>query len=179
MLFSAKNIIPFGLIITREILFHPSLSRISVSLINKMSGFSTSETINQPREFVFGHLVNLDNFKNWMPGVLDIKINPNVDIGKGTKYIETRRFKSGEGDVQMEVLDFQAPELFVTSFYTGGVFCKYEYFLKKEGSKTIVSLTCKVKVTGHKKIWQPLIAWAIKLQDKNQLKALKASLENS
>ena len=47
MLFSAKNIIPFGPIITREILFHPSLSRISVSLINKMSGFSTSETITQ------------------------------------------------------------------------------------------------------------------------------------
>jgi len=143
-----------------------------------MSGFSISETINQPRELVFGHLVNLGNFKNWMPGVLDIKINPNIDIGKGAKYTETRRFKNGQGDVQMEVLDFQAPKLFVTGFYTKGTFCKYEYFLKKEDSKTIVSLNCKVQATGYKKIWQPLIAWAIKLQDKKQLKALKASIEN-
>ena len=143
-----------------------------------MSGFSTSETINRPIELVFDHLTDLNNFKNWMPGVLEIKINPNVGIAKGTKYIETRRFKNGEGDVQMEILDFRAPGLFVTGFNTGGTLCRYEYHLKKESSKTTVNLTCKVQVLGFKKIWQPLIAWAIKIQDKNQLKALKSRIEN-
>ena len=143
-----------------------------------MSGFSTSETINRPIELVFDHLTDLNNFKNWMPGILEIKINPNDKITKGTKYIETRRFKNRDGDVQMEILDFSAPYQFVTGFNTGGTLCRYEYHLKKESSKTIVNLTCKVQVLGFKKIWQPLIAWAIKLQDKNQLKALKSHIEN-
>lgn len=143
-----------------------------------MSGFSTSETINRPIKLVFDRLTDLNNSKNWMPGVLEIKTNPNVGIAKGTKYIETRRFKNTDGDVQMEILDFRAPDLFVTGFNTGGTLCRYEYHLKKESSKTTVNLTCKVQVLGFKKIWQPLIAWAIKLQDKNQLKALKSHIEN-
>ena len=143
-----------------------------------MSGFSTSETINSPIELVFDHLTNLSNFKNWMPGVLEIKIDPDVAIAKGSKYIETRMFKNGEGNVQMEILDLIAPNLFVTGFNTSGTFCMYEYQLEKESSKTTISLTCKVQVIGFKKIWQPLIAWAIRLQDKNQLKALKSNIEN-
>ena len=50
-----------------------------------MSGFSTSETINSPIELVFARLTNLSNFKNWMPGVLEIKIDPDVAIAKGSK----------------------------------------------------------------------------------------------
>ena len=144
-----------------------------------MSGFSASETINCPKELVFKQLTDLKNFKNWKPGILDIKINPNLEISKGTKYIEIRRFKNGEGDVHMEVLDINPPNLFVTGFFMGKTYCKYEYVLQSKYDQTIVSLNCKITVYGFKKLWQPLIAWAIKLQDKNQLKALKASLENS
>ena len=67
-----------------------------------MSGFSTSETINRPIKLVFDRLTDLNNSKNWMPGVLEIKINPNVGIAKGTKYIETRRFKK-EAEMVKEV----------------------------------------------------------------------------
>ena len=77
-----------------------------------MSGFSTSETINSPIELVFGHLTNLSNFKNWMPGVLEIKIDPDVAIAKGSKYIETRRFKNGEGSVQMESIKVSVSKKF-------------------------------------------------------------------
>ena len=142
-----------------------------------MAGFQVTELIDRPPKEVFDYVSDLQNIPHWLPGVVEVEIATKGPVGAGTRYIEVRRFKKGQGKVEMEIEGYDPPQRISTQFDRGGYKTTYFYTFEAEGAGTRAKLDCVISTGGLKKLKLPLVVWAIKLQDKYQLRSLKAAIE--
>jgi len=82
----------------------------------------TSITIAAPIDFVFEYVSNMENYKYWFPGVVDIKSSNNLTHGEiGKKYVETLSLPSGDVELEIEVDRCDINQLFLTKGNLVGV----------------------------------------------------------
>ncbi len=75
----------------------------------------TSITIASPINVVFKYVSNMENYKHWFPGVVEIKSENNLPHGVvGKKYVETLSLPSGDTELVIEVDQCDINHLFLT-----------------------------------------------------------------
>lgn len=104
-----------------------------------------SVSISSPIETVFKYVSNMENYKEWFPGVACIKSANDLDHGVvGKKYRETLSLPSGEAELLIEVSQCDVNRLFLTKGNLTGVLPQMtvEFIAQKEGC-------CEVKLQYH------------------------------
>lgn len=82
----------------------------------------TSIAIAAPTDVVFKYISNMENYKHWFPGVVDIKSANNLDHGMvGKKYVETLSLPSGDSELVIEVNQCDINRLFLTKGNLAGI----------------------------------------------------------
>ena len=142
-----------------------------------MAGFAVSEWIACPPRRVFDFITDATNAPQIVPGLKGtVKLTegpPQV----GTRYRETRLINGKDQQVELEVKEFAAPNVYDVQNVTDGIETVYRYTLRPEGAGTHIGLVCEVKAAGLKKLLLPLVASVLKKQDGAHLQTLKQVLE--
>jgi len=82
----------------------------------------TSITIDAPTPVIFKYVSNMENYKRWFPGVVDIKSANNLEHGViGKKYVEKLSLPSGESELIIEVNQCDTNHLFITKGDLAGI----------------------------------------------------------
>ena len=82
----------------------------------------TSITIDAPTPVVFKYVSNMENYKRWFPGVVDIKSANNLEHGViGKEYVEKLSLPSGESELIIEVDQCDTNQLFLTKGDLAGI----------------------------------------------------------
>ena len=144
-----------------------------------MPGFRAAVLIARSAEEVFSYVTDPDNAPKWLPGVTGLEMITEGPLSAGTRLRESRRVGERAGDVDIEIVAHEPPSLYTTRFVQGGYEATYEYTFEVEEEGTKVVLACTVAGRGLSKLMAPIVALAMRRQDKGQLKALKEVLEGS
>ncbi len=74
-----------------------------------------SITINTSVEKIFNFVSNMENYKSWFPGVIDIRSNNGLDHGVvGKQYKEKLLMPDGESELLIDVVDSTKDKKFQT-----------------------------------------------------------------
>ncbi|MEO1245625.1 MAG: SRPBCC family protein [Pseudomonadota bacterium] len=80
---------------------------VQLAQIEKTFGFSSRH--------VYQYVVDMENYGNWFPGVIDIHSVDELPPGTiGKRYLERIEFPTGPGELNIEVKQATANERFVT-----------------------------------------------------------------
>ena len=142
-----------------------------------VAGFHASEHIDRPPEDVFAYITNLDNALEWLPAVTHLEQITQGPLSVGTRYRETRQVGDREGQVEMEVTEYDPPRRYAVAFARGGYESTYRYTFEAESSGTRAELACVVSGRGLKRLTAHIVARAMKRFDEGQLASLKAAIE--
>jgi len=105
----------------------------------------TSITIAARIDTVFEYVSNMENYKHWFPGVVDIKSANNLTHGEvGKKYVEILSLPSGAVELEIEVDQCDINHLFLTKGNLTGILpqMKVTFFVNEEKS-------CEVNLQYH------------------------------
>lgn len=84
---------------------------------------TTSISISAPIETIFEYVTNMENYKQWFPGVIHIKSANDVQHGTvGKTYVETLSLPNGNVDLIIEVVQCETNRLFLTQGDLPGIF---------------------------------------------------------
>ena len=144
-----------------------------------MRAFRASELIDRPPEEVFAYVTNFDNAGAWVPGVDKVEQVTDGPVAEGTRYMEVRPVRGVHRRLEMEVFRHDPPRAFSAGFTKGGFRVTFEYGFEAEGRATRVELKSYVRGFGLNRLKEPLSAWAIRYQDRRQLRSLKAAIEGN
>ena len=142
-----------------------------------MAGFTVNQQIDRTPEDVFTFVTDLDNLVRWLPRVTRAERLSGGPLSVGSRYRETRLAKGRESTVEMEVKEFEPPRTYSTGFAAGGYEATYSYSFQAEDAGTRVRLAFKITGQGLQALMAPIVSYAIKRQDKKQLKRLKEAVE--
>lgn len=142
-----------------------------------MAGFHASEYIDRSPEEVFAYITDLDNALSWLPAVTRLDRITEGPMAAGTRYRETRQVGDREGQVEIEVTEYDPPGGYATAFNRAGYDSTYQYTFVAEGSGTRAELECVVVGHGVRRLTAPLVARAMRRFDQGQLASLKAAVE--
>jgi len=82
----------------------------------------SSITISEPIDTVFKYISNMENYKEWFPGVVDIKSANDLAHGiVGKQYVEMLSLPSGDAELVIEVDQCDVNSLFLTKGNLTGV----------------------------------------------------------
>jgi uncharacterized protein YndB with AHSA1/START domain len=68
-----------------------------------MTSVSSTVTVNQPVEKVFGYVVNVENHKAWQAGILDATMTPPGPVALGSIYTYTTEVMGKKYASQLQV----------------------------------------------------------------------------
>ena len=81
-----------------------------------------SISISAPIHAVFDYVTNMENYKEWFPGVVKIASANSLNHAEvGKKYTETLSLASGESQLVIEVVKSESGQLFVTQGDLAGI----------------------------------------------------------
>jgi len=104
-----------------------------------------SITISAPVEIVFTYVSNMENYKHWFPGVIDINSYNNLAHGVvGKKYKETLLLPDGEAELIIEVDQCEDNRLFITKGNLVGVLPRMSLIFSVDHEKN-----CHVSLQFH------------------------------
>jgi len=142
-----------------------------------LAGFSANEYIDRSPEEVFAYITDLDNALSWLPAVTRLDRITDGPMAVGARYREVRQVGDREGQVEMEVAEYDPPHGYATAFNRGGYDSVYRYTFGAEGSGTRAELECVVVGRGVRKLTAPIVARAMRRFDQGQLASLKVAIE--
>ena len=82
----------------------------------------TSINIAAPIDSIFKYVTNMENYKHWFPGVIDIRSENNLSHGVvGKKYVEILSLPEGDAELKITVSLSEANKLFLTKGDLAGI----------------------------------------------------------
>ena len=142
-----------------------------------MAGFVMSEWIEATPDQVFNFMIDPDNGPKAMESVISSHKLTDGPVGVGTRFSETRLMKGKEHTSELEVIGFEAPEVYAVQVSQSGIDVEYHYDLSAENEGTRLDLTCNVRGGGLKKLMLPVVAAIMKKEDGDHLQMLKRAIE--
>lgn len=147
--------------------------------------FQVKKTFNVSREKAFAALLDLEEAKKWMPGLVSIERLDEGPVKVGSQWKETRKMYGKEATEHFEVVRLDKPEKIVLRCDgTKGTTGKGEYIFTYElimlnDDQTEVTLHGEIKgLTGFSKILGFFMAGAFKKAFAKDLDALRNHLES-
>ncbi len=111
-----------------------------------MASVSSSVTINQPVEKVFGYVAAVENHKAWQAGILDAKVTPAGPLAVGSVYHYTSEVMGRRFETAMQLSAFEPNKRW--SVKTTGVPRPVETVYAFEGAGNTTKLTISMELTG-------------------------------
>ncbi|MBT2687339.1 SRPBCC family protein [Bacillus sp. ISL-47] len=142
-----------------------------------MADFRSSEIINKPVHEVFNYMVRMENAPELMPYVVKVEKQTEGEIGKGTKFIETRMVRGKNIKADVEIIDFEKDKTYTTRSNANGLITEYKYDFHEIEEGTQVEMEANVKTSGLvAKLTKRFIVNIVKQEDGSQLQYLKEML---
>ncbi|CAM3628691.1 SRPBCC family protein [Cytobacillus oceanisediminis] len=143
-----------------------------------MADFRSSEIINKPVHEVFNYMVTMENAPELMPYVVKVEKQTEGEIGRGTKFIETRMVRGKNIKADVEIIDFEKDKTYTTRSNANGLITEYKYAFHEIEEGTQVEMEANVKTSGLvAKLTKRFIVNIVKQEDGSQLQYLKEMLE--
>jgi carbon monoxide dehydrogenase subunit G len=146
--------------------------------------FEVEINMKDSKPNVYKYLLNLDDAKNWMKGLVRMERLDEGPIQVGSKWMETRKMYGHESTEHFEVTELHEPDKIVlrcdgTKGTTGKGEFIYTYRLKSAGDSTEITLNGEINgLTGMAKFFGKMMAGTFKKACAKDLEALKNHLEN-
>lgn len=136
--------------------------------------FTVEATIDRSADEVWRTLTDWSAAPRWMAGVESLAIDGELRPGASL------RFRSRGKERLAEVVEVEPAHALVTRSRQGGVTADYHYRLRPTtDGGTVVSLTADVRTRGVMSLLGPVLRWAIRRSDANQVEALRQLIEAS
>lgn len=143
-----------------------------------MADFRESVIIRKPVSEVFQYMASMENVHELMPNVVKMEKITDGEIGKGTKFIETRSVRGKEIQAPVEYVQYEQDRLFSTSTNSNGLITEYHYKFHEIEEGTQVEFEAFVKTSGIiMRLTKRFIVNMMKREDGYQLHYLKEMLE--
>ncbi|MBU8880983.1 SRPBCC family protein [Bacillus sp. FJAT-29790] len=143
-----------------------------------MADFRSSVIIYKPVKEVFKYLAGMENAHEIMPNVVEMEKETAGEIGKGTKFRETRMVRGKKINAEIEYVQYKQDQSFTSRSNSNGLIVEYQYVFHEIEEGTQVELAAYIKTSGLvMKLTKGLIVKMIKREDGNQLQYLKEMLE--
>lgn len=144
--------------------------------------FSTATYVEAPPSAVFAGLVDLDSWKQWMPGLVSIEMLTPRPLGVGTEWLETRRMFGKDASEHFRITRWEPPhrlDLLIdgSKGTSGRGQYRFTYELMPERSGTNLELTGDVRMPGLWGLFGRLMIGSFKKACHKDLEALKTHLE--
>ena len=105
----------------------------------------TSINIAAPIDSVFKYVTNMENYKQWFPGVIAIKSENTLSHGVvGKKYLEILSLPEGDAELKITVAQSEANKLFLTKGDLPGILPQMKVTFCVNEDKT-----CQVNLQYH------------------------------
>lgn len=144
-----------------------------------MADFRSSVIIHKPVKEVFQYMAGMENVHEVMPIVSKMEKLTEGDIGKGTKFKETRLVRGKEIFAEVEYIQYEENHSFTSRSNSNGLIVEYKYVFHEIEEGTQVELEAFIKTSGLRmKLTRPMIVKMIKREDGYQLENLKNMLES-
>ncbi|MFE8697792.1 SRPBCC family protein [Cytobacillus sp. FJAT-53684] len=143
-----------------------------------MADFRSSVIIHKPVNEVFRYMAGMENVQEIMPIVAEMEKLTDGEIGKGTKFKETRMVRGNKVYADVEYVEFNQDQSFTSRSNSNGLIVEYKYVFHEIEEGTQVELEAFVKTSGLRmKLTRPMIVKMIKREDGYQLENLRDMLE--
>jgi len=97
----------------------------------------TSVTILAPVKTVFVYATNMEHYKQWFPGVLEIHSANNLKHGEvGKTYVEQLALPNGETALEIKVVQCEENRLFITQGDLVGLLPQMEMTFTSQGESS-------------------------------------------
>ncbi|GLB59134.1 SRPBCC family protein [Cytobacillus sp. NCCP-133] len=143
-----------------------------------MADFRSSEIINKPVHEVFDYMVKMENVPELMPYVLKVEKQTKGEIGKGTRFLETRMIRGKKINADIEIIDFEKDRTYTTRSNANGLITEYKYDFHQIEEGTQVEMQANVQTSGLvARLTKRFIVNIVKQEDGGQLQYLKEMME--
>ena len=139
------------------------------------NGFSVSETIDRPVETVWAQLTDFDRADPWMTSVDNLAKTTDGSIAAGTRLT----FRSRGQERETVVTAWEPGRRLELTSTQGGVTANYDYVLEPTDDGTRITLDARCRATGPWRLIHPLIVFAMKRSDGDQLAKLRRVVESA
>ena len=139
-----------------------------------MAVIENSVQIERSPEEVFDYLVDLRNELEWNPDVQSMEKLTDGPIGLGTRYVA--KWKQS-GLIEVECTRFERPQRWA---YTNGgpVSVVFDVTLTPQESGTLLASLFEAHPNGLTRLFFPILLQALKRGEKQNMRCIKAALEN-
>lgn len=134
------------------------------------------QSIAAPRDIVWHHLTDPDSMTRWMNGVDEMRTADGGPLATGAQIVFSARGKTR----YTQVTEFEPQRRLIMRSSQGPVTATYVYALtdSERENMTIASLEADCTVRGWMRMLMPLLTFAIRRADGNQLSDLKRLVED-
>ena len=117
---------------------------------------TVSIVVKSNPEQVFDYIANLENAPEWVPDLVSMRQTTSGEVGVGTRYSETVKMGKRESEAELEVTEYDRPNLFAHNGEGGPVRFTARFTVTPDGNGTKIVHDYSVKMTGLFKILAPL-----------------------
>ncbi|MBM7094289.1 MULTISPECIES: SRPBCC family protein [Alteribacter] len=143
-----------------------------------MADLKEEVMIDRPLEEVFSYASNLENSTDVLANVVEVNKLTEGPVREGTQFEEIREFRNRKVGAVLEVVKYQAPNLYSIKSVNKGLEVVYHYVFEDKGSQTRVRFTGEVTATKlSMKLMRPLMVKMLKKEDGEHLISLKRAIE--
>lgn len=145
--------------------------------------FEVKRTFHVSKEKAYKGLLDLDEAKHWMQGLVGIERLDEGQMKLGSEWKETRKMFGKKASEYFEVIVLDEPEKIVlrcdgTKGTTGKGEYVFTYILARSGDHTEITLHGEIKgLTGMAKLFGKMLAGVFKKACSKDLDSLKSYLE--
>jgi len=133
--------------------------------------FTAETTIDRPVDTVWARLVDWDAAARWMPGVQALRADGPT--APGTTLVFTSRGRDRVG----QIAAVEPGRSITLRSQQGGVVADYVYACAPDGAGTRVRLVADCRMAGPVRLLGPVIRYAIRRADGDQLAAFAATFD--
>jgi uncharacterized protein YndB with AHSA1/START domain len=138
-----------------------------------MVNYSDSITIDRPAADVFFFVADVTRHPSWMGGSGAAAITDGP-VQPGYRY----RYAAGEGDLEIEVTDFQPGRSFSARTVSGPFRWAGTFEVQADGDgRSVVRSTGSVELTGVRRLLEPFMGGEVRKREHEELMRLKALAE--
>lgn len=142
-----------------------------------MRAFRYTEHIERPREEVFAYMMDFSTAPRWRNMVRRIEVVGGGPVKPGSKLLFTMDIMGKTKQGEVELWCYEPPHRFGQTNTRGGVTGVFEYVLEPNGTGTLVSFTCDLRMHGLMWLLLPWVLRSSRVRFRGQLAALKRAIE--
>jgi hypothetical protein len=136
-------------------------------------------TIDASPAVVFDHLTDPDKAVVWQSSLLEVRLEPEGPMRRGTRITEVRKILGRKIDSVVEVTELEPERLFAGRVTTGPVPFEFRYTLEESKGATMLDFHMEGEPGGFFRLAEPLVVRRVEQQQESDFATLKELAETA